>query len=166
MEGEPPVLQERLWRGNGTSSAKVRVQQVRVFPQNKSSRPKAMPSSKPRLFSTMWKSGRFSCLREHAHYSKNFQGCCIRCQDIIHLSKQSPVSDISWFSTQNIKWGQDSREKLMYNPGIIVCWRPALKSGANRVYWYRGWNESISPPFNHSPQCQQSLSSAWHELKP
>lgn len=128
--------------------------------------PKATPSSKPQLFWTMWNSGRFSSLRDHAHCPNNFQRCCTHCQDIIHPSKQFPASDIIWFSTQNTKWGQDSTQKLMYNPGLIVCWEPVLRSGVNREYWCCGWNEMLSPPpFNHSPQCQPSLSSAWHELK-
>lgn len=47
-----------------------------------------------------------------------------------------------------------------------MCWRPALRSAVSREYWCCGRNEMFSPPpFNHSPQCQPNLSSAWHELK-
>ena len=99
LEWELPFLWKGLWTCKRTSFAKLKVHEVRVFPQNKSSWPKAMQSYESWLFSTIWKSGRFFCLREHAHYSNNFQMYCIYCQEIIHLSKQFLVSDVILFST-------------------------------------------------------------------
>lgn len=89
--GAVQVQWQQLCQGQGAAGER--------FPQNKSSWPKAVLSSKPQLFSTMWGSGRFSSPRDHAHYSNNSQRCCIHCQDIIHISKQFPASGISWFST-------------------------------------------------------------------